>query len=132
MNHYLFNETFTYYLYHFSRIRVNIFLSVSFRLGEFSPAGGLCSSPKDLSKWLLFLLGNGTTEDGLTLIDKTVFDEMFEPHVSLPRKVMTRYSVERPFPVVSLTAWYGYAWLGRNYRGILFLCFFFMLTTLLL
>lgn len=88
-----------------------------YRLGEFSPAGGLCSSPKDLSKWLLFLLGNGTTEDGLTLIDKTVFDEMFEPHVSLPRKVMTRYSVERPFPVVSLTAWYGYAWLGRNYRG---------------
>lgn len=88
-----------------------------YRLGVFSPAGGLCSSPKDLSKWLLFLLGNGTTEDGLTLIDKNVFDEMFEPHVSIPRAMMTRYSVERPFPVVSSVSWYGYAWFGRNYRG---------------
>lgn len=88
-----------------------------YRLDDFSPAGGLCSSPKDLSKWLTFLLGNGTTEEGLNLIDKTVFDEMFWPHVSIPKDIMARYSIEKPFPVVSSVSSYGYAWFGRSYRG---------------
>ena len=92
-------------------------MTPSFRLRDFSPAGGLCTSPEDLSKWLTFLLGNGTTEDGLTLIDKDVFDEMFQSHVSIPESRITRYSVEKPFPVSSSASWYGYAWFGRQYRG---------------
>lgn len=72
---------------------------------------------KDLSKWMTFLLGNGTTENGFTLIKKNVFDEMFKPHISLPSGVIDVFSLIKPFPVVSSTSWYGYAWFGRNYRG---------------
>lgn len=62
-------------------------------------------------------MGNGTTENGYTLIEKTVFDEMFKPHISLPSGVIDVFSLKKPFPVVSSTSWYGYAWFGRNYRG---------------
>lgn len=66
---------------------------------------------------MTFLLGNGTTENGYTLIKKNVFDEMFKPHISLPSGVIDVFSLIKPFPVVSSTSWYGYAWFGRNYRG---------------
>lgn len=48
---------------------------------------------------------------------KNVFDEMFKPHISLPSGVIDVFSLIKPFPVVSSTSWYGYAWFGRNYRG---------------
>jgi CubicO group peptidase (beta-lactamase class C family) len=94
-----------------------------FSLRDYSPAGGLCSSSRDLSKWLVFLLGNGTSENGLSLIEKDLFDDMFEPSVSLPRGIMDRYSLETPYPLTSIASWYGYAWFGRNYRGKLFFPF---------
>jgi hypothetical protein len=67
-----------------------------------------------------FLLGNGTTENGITLINKDVFDEMFVPSVSLPLWVMDYFTIEAPYPVNAVMSWYGYAWFGGNYRGILF------------
>lgn len=38
-------------------------------------------------------------------------------HISLPSGVIDDFSLIKPFPVVSSTSWYGYAWFGRNYRG---------------
>lgn len=61
--------------------------------------------------------GKWNDGNGYTLIKKNVFDEMFKPHISLPSGVIDDFSLIKPFPVVSSTSWYGYAWFGRNYRG---------------
>lgn len=60
------------------------------RAGKFAdqnaiaPAGAVCSSVKDLSKWLLMLTGQGQTADNHKLIQQEAIRELTKPQISMP------------------------------------------------
>ena len=84
-----------------------------------APAGGICASPRDYAKWLQFLLRNGTTPDDRTLVDKELWEEMWEGRQYLGDWVENndKYSLYKPFPVTFRGSSYATAWFRGNYRG---------------
>lgn len=87
------------------------------RLGPFSPAGGLCLSPTDLTKWLYFVNTLGTTPSKKRLVSSFDFMEMTSSKVALDFLTQLGFSLFDPYPQPSYTAWYGMGWFGRFYRG---------------
>lgn len=87
------------------------------RLGPFSPAGGLCLSPTDLTKWLYFMNNYGTTPSKKKIVNSLVFMEMTSSKVGLDFLTQLGFSLFGQFPQPSYTAWYGMGWFGRFYRG---------------
>lgn len=88
-----------------------------YRLGPFSPAGGLCLSPTDLTKWLYFMNNYGTTPSKKKIVNGLVFMEMTSSKVGLDFLTQLGFSLFGQFPQPSYTAWYGMGWFGRFYRG---------------
>ncbi|XP_061172484.1 uncharacterized protein LOC133181862 [Saccostrea echinata] len=88
-----------------------------YRLGSFSPAGGICLSPADFNKWLFFLNSRGRTQSKKTIISSMFFLDMILPTVALD--ILTQYSfgLYKNFPEPSYTSWYGLGWFGRFYRA---------------
>lgn len=88
-----------------------------YRLGPFSPAGGLCLSPSDLTKWLQFMNYQGTTPSYKKIVDSLVFMEMTSSKVALNFLSQLGFGLFNSFPQTSYTAWYSMGWFGRFYRG---------------
>ncbi|KAL4229793.1 hypothetical protein ACF0H5_010184 [Mactra antiquata] len=81
------------------------------------PAGGIISNGKDMTKWMMFNLKSGKTEDGNQLLNKTVFNEAFKEQNYLPYGGASQ-SIKSPnFPVNDSTNAYGYAWFTSKYKG---------------
>ena len=87
------------------------------RLGAFSPAGALCLSPTDLTKWLYFLNHYGTTPSQNRLINSLVFAKMISSKVSLDFMTQLSLGLFSKFPAPSYISWYALGWFGRFYRG---------------
>lgn len=85
------------------------------RVGKFAdqnaiaPAGAVCSSVKDLSKWLLMLTGQGQTDDKHTLIQQAGLRELTKPQISMPFSdpVLGEYAVKN----------YGLGFMVYDYHG---------------
>lgn len=76
-------------------------------------AGAVWSSIRDMSRWIQFLLGEGSTAAGKQLVSKELIEEMFKPHAIVGQ--------ERFYPTARLTNpnWttYGLGWFQHDYRG---------------
>lgn len=71
-------------------------------------AGGLCTTPRDAAKYLLFHLGDGTA-NGVRLLAPERLRAMREPH--------TTFEPERVAPNVTVEG-YGLGWQRGEFRGI--------------
>jgi CubicO group peptidase (beta-lactamase class C family) len=75
------------------------------------PANGVNSNAKDMAKWLLFQLGDGTWE-GKRIVSAEAMNEMHSPQVIIP--------VPAPFRAargVRFFASYGFGWQVMDFRG---------------
>ncbi|XP_062566300.1 uncharacterized protein LOC134228638 [Saccostrea cucullata] len=88
-----------------------------YRLGSFSPAGGICMSPTDFNKWLFFLNSKGKTMSKKTIVDSMVFLDMVLPKQALDILTQYAFGLYETFPEPSYTSWYGMGWFGRFYRA---------------
>ena len=85
------------------------------RAGKFAdqnaiaPAGAVCSSVNDLSKWLLMLTGDGQTKDRRELIQSEAIRELTKPQISMPFSdpVLGEYAVKN----------YGLGFMVYDYHG---------------
>ena len=79
---------------------------------QIGPAGMICSTPKDISKYLQFLVNDGVIKSDTLLKPKT-FDTLFEPHSFL--------GTTGTYPTNALTNpnWntYGLGWFQQDYKG---------------
>ncbi len=76
-----------------------------------SPAGGVSSSVRDLTKWMLLQLANGKTEGGESLVDELALMETRKPHM------LTDYN-----PATGKSGFYGLGWgVGTDDESRLFL-----------
>jgi CubicO group peptidase (beta-lactamase class C family) len=77
-----------------------------------APAGAVWSTANDISRWVTFMLGDGTW-NGKVLIKPTTFNEIFKPQVMVPGPQF--------YPTIAITKphWmtYGFAWFQHDYRG---------------
>jgi CubicO group peptidase (beta-lactamase class C family) len=79
---------------------------------QIGAAGMIWSSPKDISKYLTFLVNDGVYKND-TLVKPKTFHQLFKPHVLQPDGGM--------YPTTALTKpnWntYGLGWFQQDYRG---------------
>lgn len=75
------------------------------------PAGGLNSNAVDMTRWLLFQLGDGTWE-GKRIVSAAQMAEMHEPQILIPTTVAMRAA--RGFDIY---AGYGLGWQVTAYHG---------------
>ncbi|KAK3107771.1 hypothetical protein FSP39_021932 [Pinctada imbricata] len=88
-----------------------------YRVHSLSPAGTVCASPRDYSKWLMFLLSNATTIDGERLIEDSLWRDMWKGRQYIGDAAETSYNLYKPFPYFRSASSYATAWFRSNYRG---------------
>ncbi len=80
---------------------------------EIGPAGSMWSSIHDIGKWIRFLLNDGISHNGDTLICNKNFKELFKPQQIIPANEF--------YPTQKLTKphWmtYGLGWFQHDYKG---------------
>lgn len=76
-----------------------------------SPAGGINSTARDMTRWLRFQLGDGGWE-GRTLVSKASMDAMHQPWTAIPTTPEMRAARQ-----VRFFAGYGLGWNVMDYRG---------------
>ena len=76
------------------------------------PAGSINSNLRDMSRWVLMNLGEGSYE-GKTVISKTQLDEIHSPHVVIRGGIFAQLMT---FPETPYTM-YGMGWFVQPYRG---------------
>ncbi|KAK3097427.1 hypothetical protein FSP39_009572 [Pinctada imbricata] len=88
-----------------------------YKVHMISPAGGVCASADDYSKWLHFLLNDAKTPNGKRLVDGSIWEGMWKGRQYIG-DVMTRsFSLYKPLPVTMSATSYAIAWFTANYRG---------------
>ena len=60
-------------------------------LSPIEPAGTIMSNAVDMAKWMRFILHNGTTDSGESLINSDRIDEMFQVSVSFVGVVIIQF-----------------------------------------
>lgn len=75
------------------------------------PAGSMCTSARDLSRWLEFQLGDGTWA-GKRLVSRKNLDEMHTPQM-----VIRLEGKDRDMHPDTVQMTYGLAWVIQDYRG---------------
>jgi CubicO group peptidase (beta-lactamase class C family) len=77
-----------------------------------APAGSMYSSVMDMTRWLRFLLNEGSV-GGQQLVSEEVFEELFRPQTLIPQRNF--------YPTARLTrprfTAYGLGWFLQDYRG---------------
>ena len=77
-----------------------------------APAGSMASNAVDMARWIKFLLNDCENTEGVTLLDRTVCQEMFRPQTVLKESV---------YPTAKLihSNWntYGMGWFQQDYEG---------------
>jgi CubicO group peptidase (beta-lactamase class C family) len=85
---------------------------VPFRDGDnVAPAAALLSNAQDMARWMKMLLGRGTLE-GRKVLSPEVVEELFSPHMVVPRGAFSR----QVRPESHLEA-VGLGWFLRDWRG---------------
>ncbi len=81
-----------------------------------TPAIGMCSSAKDMAKWLRFHLRSGTNEHGVQVVEKSILQDTYQAEVV--SSLMYMPEMERPnTPVTHTYDMYGMGWFVGYYRG---------------
>ena len=60
-------------------------------LSPIEPAGTIMSNAVDMAKWMRFILHNGTTDSGESLINRDRINEMFQVSVSFVGVVIIQF-----------------------------------------
>jgi CubicO group peptidase (beta-lactamase class C family) len=77
------------------------------------PAVSMCSSARDLAKWLRFQLGDGTTPGGKKLLSAAALPETHTPQMVIPIE-----GTERDLQPETTQMSYAMAWVVQDYRGV--------------
>jgi len=86
--------------------------TVTFRTDNyFGPAGSICSSISDITRWMQLQLNNGML-DGKQLIDESIVSEMRIPHTIMPLNPIEK----QLFPSRRFSA-YGLGWFLNDTKG---------------
>lgn len=82
-------------------------------LSPLEAAGAIAASADDMAKWLLVLLNNGKTPEGVQVLSNTRLGEMMTAGIAYAGS-----SLRPPlYPVSFETYAYGYGWMVGSYRG---------------
>ncbi|XP_061184961.1 uncharacterized protein LOC133192977 [Saccostrea echinata] len=79
------------------------------------PAGSIYSTAEDMSKWMNFHLGNGSTTNGSELIADAYFSELHREQINTP---FSENNLYKPIhPISDMTISYCLGWISSIYRG---------------
>ncbi|XP_062603662.1 uncharacterized protein LOC134265473 [Saccostrea cucullata] len=79
------------------------------------PAGSVYSTAEDMSKWMNFHLGNGSTSNGSELLTDAYFSELHKEQINSP---FSENNLYKPIhPISDMTISYCLGWISSVYRG---------------
>ncbi|CAH1781743.1 unnamed protein product [Owenia fusiformis] len=87
--------------------------------GVVGAAGSICSSAKDVAKWMQLHLNDGETQDGNRILKADDLETIFESASVVPQNLKWERLFHRPVvPVTESRTTYGLGWYNGHYRGL--------------
>ncbi|KAL3866720.1 hypothetical protein ACJMK2_044001 [Sinanodonta woodiana] len=91
-----------------------------FNIYPVGPAGTICSSATDMSKWIRFLLSKGINSEGEALVNSRLLRDTMIGQVFVGELYQLVMSLQKPrYPVTDDVTTYGMGWFQSRYRGYL-------------
>lgn len=97
-----------------------LMFSICYSIHPFGPAGSVCSSSDDMTKWLKLITSEGKSGSGESLILDYIMTYQFRPVSVLSPMWARAFSLQPQFPVKFDSFAYGYGWFVSYYRGMVY------------